>query len=159
MKLTRIILALFVAVLMFPVVAVGQASENAAIQEASLASQKSPRELRQDLWRAEKDFYNIYNKLNDDALYDVRCYKETPTASMIRVQVCRPNFLARAIKEGKLSKGVGLGTNSDIEDEIATFRKNLATLVAANSDLKSAADTLNLAHDQVEADKERRAKN
>ncbi|MDJ0700028.1 MAG: hypothetical protein QNJ07_09245 [Woeseiaceae bacterium] len=155
MKLTRTTLALFAAVLVIPMAAVGQDKD--VIENTVVATQKSPGELRRDFWRAERDFYAIYNRLNEDGLYDVRCTKEAPTGSMIKTQTCRPKFVDRAIKEGKFSKGGRLDSNSEIEAQMATYRKKLETLVAANSELQSAAAALNLAHAQLQADIERRA--
>ncbi len=167
MKLTRTILALFVTVLVLPTVAVGQdedvstevTSDDEVIENIVVASQKSPRELRRDVSRSEKDFYSIYNKLNDDSLYDVHCKREAPTGSVIMSQVCRPRFLDRAIREGKVNSATNMDSNSTIAGQIATFRKNLETLVAANPDLQTAAATLNLAHAQLTANTERRANN
>ena len=167
MKLTRTILALAAAVLALPITAIAQsedlsadlASANEANGDLVVASQKSARDLRRDLWRAEKDFYSIYNKLNDDSNYDVVCTKEAPTGSMIKTQVCRPKFLTRAFKEGKIKNAAELESNAEIAGKVATFRNNLATLAAENPDLKAAAATLNLAHARVMADKEKRASN
>jgi hypothetical protein len=124
-----------------------------------VASQKSSRGLRRDVWRSEKDFYSIYNKLNKDSLYDVHCTKEAPTGSVIKSQMCRPRFLEKALREGKIDYVTSPDTNSIIAGEIATFRKNLETLVAANPELQTAAVTLNLAHARLAADRERRANN
>ena len=167
MKLTRTILAIIVTVLVLPMAAVAQdedvstevTSDDEVIENIVVASQKSPRDLRRDVQRSEKDFYSIYNKLNDDSLYDVHCTREAPTGSVIKSQVCRPKFLERAIREGKVNNATDLDTNSIIAGKIATFRKNLETLVAANPDLQTAAATLNLAHARLMADKERRANN
>ncbi len=158
MNPTHTILAILLAVLMLPASATGQA-EDGVTEDIVVAKQKSSRDLRRDLWRAEKDFYAIYNKLNDDGIYDVVCRKQAPTGSMIKTQVCRPKFLDRAIKEGKVGKGTKLDSNSELQGKIATFRENLATLVAEDPDLKAAAATLNTAHARVTADKERRASN
>jgi len=167
MKLTRTILALFVTALVSPMAAIGQdedvstnvTSNDEVSENIVIASQNSPGDLRRNLRRSEKDFYSLYNKLNDDSLYDVRCTKEAPTGSVIRSQVCRPKFLEKAIREGKVNYATDLDSNSIIAGQIATFRKNLETLVAANSDLQTAAATLNLAHDQLTADSERKANN
>lgn len=158
------VFALFVTALMLPMAAVGQ-DEDASTEMASdnenivVASQKSPREMRRDLWRAEKEFYSIYNELNDDNIYDVRCTKEVPTGSTIKSQMCRPKFLDRALKDGKVKNTTNLDSNPEIADQIATFRKNLEELVVANPDLQTALATLNSAHAQIAADKERRANN
>lgn len=51
-----------------------------------LANQKSSAELRRDLWRVVKDFYSIFKELNEKKLYDVRCTKNAPTGSVVKVQ-------------------------------------------------------------------------
>jgi hypothetical protein len=167
MKLSRKTPVLVVTVLLFPMAAAGQDkdasteanSDNEAFENIVVASQKSPGDLRRDLWRAEKEFYSMYNKLNDDGLYDVRCTIEVPTGSMIKSQVCRPKFLDRAIKDGKVRNATSLESNPEIAANIVTFRNNLETLVAENPDLQTAAAALNLAHARVEADSAGRADN
>lgn len=153
MKLTRSILALTVVVMTLPTVASGQgeSASTQADENIVLASQKSPRELRRDLWQAEKDFYAIYNRLNDDGLYDVRCSREAPTGSVIKIQTCRPKFLDRALREGEIKNAESLASNTEITEKMATFRENLEALVAENPELQSAATTLNLAHARLEA--------
>ena len=167
MKLTRTNLALIIAVLVLPTAALGQDEDvstevspnGEATETIRVASNKSPGALRRDLWRAEKKFYSLYNKLNDDSLYDVSCTKDAPTGSVIPVQTCRPEFLDRAIREGEIKSGSNPNADPDLARKIATFRENMAVLISENPDLQSAVATLNSAHAQVEADKERRAKN
>jgi len=153
MKQARTILALFAAAMISPVTAIAQdedivadASENIAV-----ASHKSPDELRRDLWQAEREFYALYNDLNDDNRYDVRCTKEAPTGSVIKLQTCRPKFLDKALREGRISNPENLGSNTQVVNKMETFRKNLEALVATNPELRSAAATLNLAYDQLAA--------
>lgn len=158
MKPTRTMLALFVAAFVLPMTAVGQ-DEEASGENVVAASQKSAGELRRDLWKAEKDFFAMYNKLNDDNLYDVRCSKEVPTGSVIKTQTCRPKFLSRALKDGKIKKDADLQSDPEVANNIATFRKNMDSLIATNPELRSAAIALNEAQARLVADKERRANN
>lgn len=165
MKPTRTKSALFATVLLLPMAVVGQdrdeSTEVTPDKEVSesivVASQKSSRELRRDLWRAEKEFYSIYNKLNDDSLYDVRCTREAPTGSVIKVQMCRPKFLDKALREGKVKRGTNLDSNPELAGKFSTFRENLETLAAENPDLQAAAAELNLARARVKADKDSRS--
>ena len=167
MKLTHTLLALLVAVLALPMVAVGQdeevstevASDDEAIENIVVASQKSPKELRKDLWRSEDDFYSLYNKLNDDNLYDVRCVYEAPTGSRIKSQVCRPVFLSRAISRGDVTGATNLNTNPVIADKMAKFQEKLDTLIAANPELQATAVTYNTARVRFMAQSDRRANN
>lgn len=158
MKLTFSILALFVSV-SFSTAAAAEdedfsarvAPEEEAAESIVVASQKSADELRRDFWRAERDFYSIYNTLNDDGRYDVRCTKEAPTGSVLKIQMCRPKFLDKAFREGRIINSEHLDPNSEIAGKIATFQQNLKTLVADNPDLQTAATTLNLAHARLDA--------
>jgi len=167
MKLTHTLLALLVAVLALPMAAVGQdeevstevASDDEAIENIVVASQKSLKGLRQDLWRSEDDFYSLYNKLNDDNLYDVRCVYKAPTGSRIKNQVCRPVFLSKAISRGDITSVTNLDTNPVIADKMAKFRQKLGTLIAANPELQATAVTYNTARARFMAQSERRANN
>ena len=87
MKPTRTILALFVAVLALPMAAIGQDEE--ASTEIVVIGQKSLAEIRRDVFEAEEDFYALFNKLNDEKDYDVRCFYEKPTGTRIKNHVCR----------------------------------------------------------------------
>ena len=165
MKLTRKVLVLFIAVSALPAAAVGQdeglstgASPDGGLTDKAVV-RKSPDQLRRDFWRAEKDFYTIYNKLNDDRLYDVRCTREAPTGTRIRVQRCRPHFIDKAVREGRVRDPENPSTDSRIADKMATFEKKVETLVAANPDLQTAAATLSRAHARLTADEARSADN
>lgn len=148
MKPTRMITALIFAVLALPTKAVGQeeistevATDDHAVEAAVIAGQKSTADLRQDLWQSEDDFYKLYNKLNDDNLYDVRCSYEAPIGSRIKTHVCRPAFLLRALSRGEINRMTNLEKNPAIAEKMARFREKLGTLIAANPELQAAADT------------------
>ena len=152
MKLTHMKLALFVAILALPMAAVGQeeaptrlALVDEPIDNIVVSGQKSEAALRQELWKAEDDFYSLYNSLNDDGLYDVRCVDEAPIGSRIKVQVCRPVFVAKAMSDGDVINVTNLHENPIIADEMATYREKMNTLIAANPDLKAAVATFGTA--------------
>jgi hypothetical protein len=167
MKLTHTILALFVAVLALPMVAVGQdedlSAEVARSDEVSkntvVASRKSSAELRRDLWRSEDDFYSLYNKLNDDNLYDVRCTYEAPVGSRMKNQVCRPVFLSRAVSRGEVTRVTNLDTDPVMAEKMATFRQKVDTLISADPELQAAAVTFSTARAEYMAQSEESAKN
>ena len=135
------------------------ASDNEAIENIVVASQKSRGELRRDLWRSEDSFYSLYNKLNDDNLYDVHCSYQATTGSQIKNQVCRPEFLSKAIKRGAITRGKNLDTIPGIADKMAKLRENMDMLIAANPELQAAAVTYNTARAGFMAQSETRANN
>jgi hypothetical protein len=167
MKLTHTLLALLVAVLALPMAAVGQdeeesikvASADGAIENIVVTGEKSWGELRRELWQVEDDFYSLYNKLNDSAAYDVHCAREAPTGSRIKQQVCRPEFLVRALNRGDIISKTSMKTSSAIAGKMENFREILDTLMAANPELQSAADTYGTARARFMAQSETRANN
>jgi len=107
MKQTHTILALFVAVLAFPMAAAGQdeqasagaASKDQAIDNIVVVGQKSLAELRREVVKAEEGFYSVFNELNDEKDYDVRCFYESPTGSHLKNHVCRARFVTKAYSQ------------------------------------------------------------
>ena len=153
MKLTYKNLALIVAVLALPMTAFGQneeapmrvASVDEPIDNIIVSGEKSEAALRQELWNAEDDFYSLYNTLNDDNLYDVRCVDEAPIGSRIKVQVCRPVFVAKAQSDGDVINVTNLHTNPIIANKMAKYQEIMNTLIAANPDLMAAVTTFSAA--------------
>jgi hypothetical protein len=157
MKLAHTILALFVAVLALPMAAVGQDEE--AIEDIVVASQKSTSALRRDLIRAEDDFYSLYNKLNDDNEYDVRCYYETPTGARTKQHVCRPVFFSKARNREDRTRRINPDTDHVIADKMVKLQEKLDTLIATNPELQVAMAKYNTARARVMARQEERASN
>jgi len=158
MKQTHTLWALLVTVFALPMEAVGQ-SDDEAIENIVVTGQKSLAELRWDLWKSEDEFYSLYNQLNDDFLYDVRCSREATTGSHIRSQVCRPNFLLKAIRRGDITRTKNLGTSPAIADEMARFREKRDALIAANPELYAAAVAFGTARARFAAQSENDANN
>ena len=157
MKLAHTILALFVAVLALPMAAVGQDEE--AMEEIVVASQKSTAALRRDLTRAERDFYSLYNKLNDDNEYDVRCFKEAPTGVRTKQHVCRPVFFSKARNRENLNRGINLETDPIIADKMLKLQEKLDTLIATDPELQVATARYNTVRAQLMVRSEETASN
>jgi len=157
MKLTHTILALFVAVLALPMAAVGQDEE--VIEDIVVASQKSTTALRRDLIRAEDDFYSLYNKLNDDNEYDVRCFYEAPTGVRKKYHVCRPVFFSKARNRENLNRKISPDTDPVIADKMVKLQEKLDTLIATKPELQVAMARYNTARAQLMALHEEKASN
>ena len=149
MKLTHTIVALFVAVLALPTAAVAQDED--AVDEIVVASQKSMAALRRDVIDAEDDFYALYNKLNDDNEYDVRCYYEAPTGLRKKTHVCRPVFFSKARNREDKNRRIDPKTDRVIADKLVKLQEKLETLVAANPELQEAMARYNTARAQLMA--------
>jgi len=167
MKPTRTTLALFVAVLAFPIAAAGkdgEASTTMASNEETLdnivvVSKKSASALRRDVFDAEDEFYALFNKLNDDNEYDVRCFYEIPTGSRLKNHICRAKFLsgAYASQAGRgrnnMTGVTDLSANPGIARKTAVYQEKMETLVAANPDLLAALVRFSTAQDLFMADR------
>jgi len=142
MKPTRTILALFIAVLALPMAAIGQDEE--ASTEIAVIGQKSLAEIRRDVFQAEEDFYVLFNKLNDEKDYDVRCFYEKPTGTRIKNHVCRAKFVTKAFERharrnrNNLSSVANQGSDPVLAEKSAKYQEKMETLIAANPDLEAA---------------------
>ncbi len=173
MKPTRTILALFVALLALPMAAVGQdeeastgvASNDETIDGIVVVGQKSLAALRRDVFRAEEDFYSVYNKLNDDKEYNVRCFYERPTGTRIKNHVCRARFVTKAYSahaarnRNDLSRVANQDANPVFAEKSAKYQENLETLIDANPELQAALIRYNTARAQFMAEREEIASN
>jgi len=157
MKLAHTILALFIAVLAMPTAAVGQDEE--VMENIVVASQKSTSALRKDLIRAEDDFYDLYNTLNDDNEYDVRCFYEAPTGVRTKSHVCRPVFFSKARNRENKNRRIDPKTDAGIADKMVKLQENLESLIAANPELQEAMVKYNTARAQLVAQLEESASN
>jgi hypothetical protein len=152
MKQTRIILALFFAVLALPVAAAGQgdgpstgvASNNQPIDNIVVVGEKSISELRKEVFEAEEDFYSVFNKLNDEKDYDVRCYYENATGTHIKNHVCRARFVTKAFERharrnrGNLSSAANQNNDAVFAEKSAKYQAKMETLMATSPELQEA---------------------
>jgi len=148
MKLTHTNLTVLVTVLALPMVAVGQMAD-----------------LRRDVFQSEEDFYEIYNELNDNKEYDVRCWYETPTGTRIKNHVCRARYVTKAFSahaarnRSDISRVANQDSNPAMAAKTAKFQENLETLLAANPELQAALVRYNTARARFMAKREARANN
>lgn len=163
MKLTHTILALFAAVLALPMAAAGPAEEE--IENIVVIGQKSMASLRRDVFRSEEGFYALYNKLNDDNEYDVRCFYEALTGTRVKNHVCRAKFVTNAYAKhaarnrGDLTRVANQDANPAIAEKSAKFEEKLETLIAANPELQAALVQYNTARALFLAEREKSANN
>lgn len=74
----------------------GEPSPPETIDEITVYGEKSVSELREDVYEAEENFFDLFNSFNEDFEYDVNCYYEAPTGTRIRRHVCKANFVVDA---------------------------------------------------------------
>ena len=67
-----------------------------SIEEIIVYGEKSVGELRREVYKAEENFFDLFNSFNQDFEYDVNCYYVIPTGTHIRRHVCKANFVVEA---------------------------------------------------------------
>lgn len=168
MKSTKTIVALFVAILALPMAAVGQdeeRSDDQAIDDIVVVGKKSTAALRRDIFQSEEDFYALYNRLNDDDEYDVRCFYETPTGTRMKNHVCRAVYISNSYSKHASRNGFDVkrvanqDASSAMQEKNAKFQEKLETLIAANPDLQAALIRYNTARARFMEQREESARN
>lgn len=66
------------------------------IAGASALAAESPARLRTEMARAEREFFDVYNKANTNPEFAIVCKMETPTGTNFATRVCRPRYLITA---------------------------------------------------------------
>ena len=63
------------------------------MEEVTVYGQKTLLNLKRAMIEAENNTFEVFNSLNTDNQYDMRCYKEAPTGSHIKYRFCYPNYV------------------------------------------------------------------
>ena len=142
MKLKQTLLPLLLAALALPLAASAQDDE--ATEEIVVVGDKSIGQLRREVYEAEEEFYDLYNSLNDDPEYDVKCFYETSTGTHVKNHVCRAKFITdsyakHAARNGNdLRRVANQDANPALAEKTATFEEKLGTLVNTDAELQAA---------------------
>jgi hypothetical protein len=152
MKPTRMTLVLFVAVLTLPMAALGQDEKTSpaatpndqSMDNIVVVGQKSLADLRRDVFEAEEDFYAIYNKLNDEKDYDVKCFYEQATGTHIKNHVCRARFVSDAFTKhaarnrNDISRVANQDADPEFAEKTAKYQEKMETFLASSPELEAA---------------------
>lgn len=139
-------LALFIAILAMPITALGEeaTSNNQPIDNIVVEGKKSLGNLRRDVYEAEEDFYTLFNQLNDEPDYNVRCFYEKATGTNIKNHVCRARFVSKAYSShaarngNDLSRVANQDANPTLKAKTEKYQEKMETLIAENPDLMTA---------------------
>ena len=87
------------------------AEELEPLEEIIVAAPRSLSSMRVEIRRAEENVLALFNAMNDDHDYDIRCRQEAPLGSHIPVRICNPRFVDRLIgRETQLYLRTGVYT-------------------------------------------------
>lgn len=127
---------------------------------AGAAAADSAAKLRSESARVEKQYIELYNKLNTDPQFEIVCRNERPTGSNFATRVCRTRYLLDAMQSsasermrGAISTnatstpanaagpsggieltGTGLPSQPELD---AAFKKNLLAMQAKSPELQA----------------------
>lgn len=73
------------------------------VEEIRVISNRSLIMLKRQVLQAEVDMFNLFNELNDDDEFDIHCRMEARIGSLIKKQICRPNYIYTATSQEALS--------------------------------------------------------
>ena len=121
----------------------------------------SPGKLRAEMARAERDYVDLYNKVNTNPEFAIVCRMDTPTGTTFAVRVCQPKYLitanARSASErvqtavaagnstgGANANGPNVGTGfggaggvSVADDKDEAFKQNMLDLLQKSPELQA----------------------
>ena len=132
------------------------------MEEIIVYGDKSLHTLRQEVFRAEENFFAVFNTLNEDDEYDIRCFYEVPSFTHIRRHVCRAYFVSDATSaaaetwrtEGPRRPIVPAA--AVIQTKKKRLREIMETLVAERPELLQALSEYTDAKQILESEKKRR---
>ena len=76
-----------------------QGDSNSEIEEIIISGERPVSQLRQEMWSAEAEAYEVFNKYNDERRFKILCNMEESTYNRLERQVCKPNFEREAESE------------------------------------------------------------
>ena len=81
------------------------------LEEIIVVAPRTLSSMRVEIRRAEDNVLALFNAINDDRDYDIRCRREVPLGTHIPQRVCNPRFVDRLIeRENQLYLRTGVYT-------------------------------------------------
>jgi hypothetical protein len=132
------------------------------VEEIIVYGNKPLHALRREVYRAEQNFFDVFNSLNEDDEYDVRCFYEIPSFTHIRRHVCRARFVSDATSAESapwFSEQVGAinrPASIVIQRKKKRLREIIEALVAEHPELLQALSEYSDKKQILETEKEKR---
>ena len=139
-----------------------QPESSESIEEIIVYGNKSLNALRREIYKAEENFFEVFNSLNQDFEYDVNCYYEVPTGTHIRRHVCRANFVVEATSVQYVEVRTRGPRYPTLPPELVIakkkklLRQKMEALVAEHPQLLQALSEYTEKKQALESEKERR---
>lgn len=134
------------------------------IEEIIVFGERSMPQLKEEMFRAQENFFTVFSALNNDDEFDVRCFYETPTGTRIKRHVCRAFFVTDA-NSAYAKHFRTRGPRYPVEDpEAVVMRKSrqlerkMLELIATHPELQEALDDYTKTRLTYETEQQRRFK-
>ena len=133
------------------------------LEEIIVYGDKSIIQLRREFYRAEADFFAVFNSLNSNDEFDVRCEYVTFLGSRRKYRLCQPKFArkaeARATQE-MLTSGAMLYTShvnrKELKEMDELLWQEMSALILRNMELQKAFTDLSKAKQIYETERQSR---
>jgi hypothetical protein len=109
------------------------------LEEIIVVAPRSLSSMRGEIRRAEENVLALFNAMNDDHDYDIRCRQEAPLGSHIPVRICNPRFVDRLIgRETQLFLRTGVYAEpvGEIRQHQEILNEMMRTMADENSELR-----------------------
>ncbi len=118
------------------------AADSETLEEIIVIAPQSLSSMRVAIVEAENDVLDLFNAMNDDNDYDIRCGRETTTGTHISRRVCRPRYAERLTARAEQDYLAGNGyfdpfAEISYHDDI--LEEKMRTLFAEHPELTQAA--------------------
>jgi hypothetical protein len=95
---TALVVSLAALALIQPAAAM-EAPNTEAPEEIIVVGQQSLTQLKVEIELAQDRMFGLFNELNDDDRYDIHCFGETRTGTLIGERECKPVFLRNSMSQ------------------------------------------------------------
>jgi hypothetical protein len=134
------------------------------IEEIVVYGDKSLATLKQVVFRAEENFFDLFSALNDDDEFDIRCFYELPSGTHIKRHVCRANFVTAATSaaaETFRTRGPRIPTvpaETVIMQKRRQLQEKMELLISVNPELLEALNKYTNAKQEYQSEREMKGK-
>ncbi len=139
-------------------------AEPEAVEEIVVYGERSIIDLRFDVYRAEANLFEVFNKINSTDEFDVECeYVTRLETGRRKYHVCEPKYL-RLHRADAAARQAQDGLNalpqplSRVQRKTDALWAEMAALLSEHPELKEAVDSLASANNAYRAERERRRK-
>ncbi len=115
------------------------AEKSEPLEEIIVVAPRTLRSMRVEIRRAEDNVLSLFNAMNDDNDYDIRCRQETPLGTNIPARICNPRFVDRLIgRETQLFLRTGVYAEpvGEIRQHQEILNEMMRTMAEENSELR-----------------------